>query len=509
VTHSYGLGRVKASGALQARVDRIVRLDPKKEHLLRRAGFGVGPVEETAFDDMPYTSVVDALVDYEATRDEVDGWVGNASFVTVKPTTTAAFSPSAVIGDAQQRWLFRMVHSTRPLQEKMALFWHNLFATSYTKIAGVYGTTEATRMMAAKASEDPGGARGQIELFRETALGNFRDLLVAVAKNAAMLVWLDGRTNTKAKPQENFGRELMELFTVGVGNYTEPDVYAAARVFTGWNLQRIGATTDPAGRYDFIYNASQHDTASKTFSFAVYADGSKTIPARAAADGLQDGLDLIDGLARHPATARRLARLLYAYFVNDAEDPDASFVEQLAAVYLANGFQLKPVLRALLNSSTFADQHNRFARFAWPVEFVARAIKEAGWVGYALSDALTPLTQMGQTLLQPPDVSGWNTGREWFASGPMLARMNFGAALAKTQRAALVEAATAAGGTASPAALVRYMMRRFTGLAYETRDNDRLIAYAQSGWSTTASQLQVKAGGLAHLVLGSGEYQFL
>jgi uncharacterized protein (DUF1800 family) len=496
-------------GAQQEREARLSRLDPRKEHLLRRAGFGVGPVENDTFVDMPYLSVVDALVDFESTSGEVDGWVGNASFVTVKPTTTAAFSPSAVIGDAQQRWLFRMVHSQRPLQEKMALFWHNLFATSYTKIAGVYGSTEATRMMAAKPSEDPGSVTGQIELFRAMATGNFRDLLVAIAKDPAMLVWLDGRTNTKAKPQENFGRELMELFTIGVGNYTEQDVYAAARVFTGWNLQRVGATTDPAGRYEFVYNASQHETTAKTFSFAVYSDGSRTIPARAAADGMQDGLDLIDGLARHPTTARRLARLLYAYFVSDAADPDSAFVEELAKIYLANGLQFKPVLRALLSSPAFYATSNRFARFSWPAEFVARAIKETGWVGYSLSDALTPLTQMGQVLLQPPDVSGWNTGREWFASGPMLARMNFASALAKTQRVALADAAVAAGAASSPAALVRHMTRQLTGLAYEVRDNDRLVAYAQSGWATTTSQLQVKASGLAHLILGSGEYQFL
>jgi uncharacterized protein (DUF1800 family) len=488
---------------------RNVRLDPRKEHLLRRAGFGVGPVESTTFVDVDYLTIVDTLVDYEEIPDSVDGWVGNASFVTVKATTSAGFSPSAVVTDAQQRWLFRMVHSERPLQEKMALFWHNLFATSHTKISGLYGSTEATRMMAAKPAEDPGGVKGQLELFRGLALGNFRDLLVAVAKDPAMLVWLDGRTNTKAKPQENFGRELMELFTLGVGYYTEQDVYAAARVFTGWNLQRVGATSDPAGRYEFVYNPSQHETTSKTFSFAVFPDGSRTIPARAAADGMQDGLDLIDGLARHPATARRLARLLYTFFVNDAADPDTTLVEQLASVYLSNGLQLKPVVRALLSSPAFLASTNRFARFAWPVEFVARAVKETGWVGYSLSDALTPLTQMGQALLQPPDVSGWNTGREWFASGPMLARMNFAAALAKTQRAALADAAGTEGAADSPAALVRYMMRRLTGLDYEPRDHDRLVAHAQSGWSTSSSQLQAKAGGLAHLILGSGEYQFL
>ena len=130
-----------------------------------------------------------------------------------------------------------MIHTRRPLQEKMALFWHNHFATAYSKLNVDSGATQAAKMMA----YTPGALRGplgQIELFRQNALGNFRDLLVKVAQDAAMLVWLDGQSNTAARPQENFGREVMELFTVGVGHYTEPDVYAAARVFTGWNLQK-------------------------------------------------------------------------------------------------------------------------------------------------------------------------------------------------------------------------------------------------------------------------------
>ena len=120
----------------------------------------------------------------------------------------------------------------------MTLFWHNHFATAYTKIAGALGAEEGARYMAAKPSEDPNQVKGQIELFRQYAVGNFRDLLLAVAKDTAMLVWLDGRTNVKGKPQENFARELMELFTMGVDTFAETDVYAGARVFTGWNLAR-------------------------------------------------------------------------------------------------------------------------------------------------------------------------------------------------------------------------------------------------------------------------------
>ena len=190
-------------------------------HLLRRAGFGASPDEMVEYADRGYPATVDDLINYEQVPDDVDANVGRSGYVGV--TARGQFSPNTVITDARQRWLFRMVHSRRPLQEKMALFWHNHFATGYAKVAGVVGTTDATRMMAAKPAEDPGSAKGQIELFRESALGNFRDLLVKVAQDPAMLVWLDGRLNIRSRPQENFGRELMEAFTFAGGHSTAQD----------------------------------------------------------------------------------------------------------------------------------------------------------------------------------------------------------------------------------------------------------------------------------------------
>ena len=237
----------------------------------------------------------------------------------------------------------------------MALFWHNHFATAYSKVSGNTSAIDGARMMAAKPSEHPGGLRGQIELFRDYALGNFRDLLVEVAKDPAMVVWLDGRTNVKAQPQENFAREVMELFTMGVGFYTEPDVYAGARVFTGWNLERVGAA-DTNGYYRFIYNANQHETTAKEFSFPIYPDGSKTIPARAAAAGMQDGLDLIEALARHPETGRRLARKLYAFFVSELHDPDDLLMTRMAQVYQQNNYSIAAMVRTLLFSQQFSSR---------------------------------------------------------------------------------------------------------------------------------------------------------
>src|SRR6478735_2283320 len=258
------------------------------EHLLRRAGFGAPESDVNAFARLgllSFSTAVAHLVAYEAQPDDVDDLIGQVGYVGV--TAQGAVSPAANINDARQRWLFRMVHSRRPLQEKMALFWHNHFATAYTKIAGAAGATEAARMLAAKPAEDPGAVKGQLELLREHALGNFRDLLVAVARNPAMLFWLDGRSNVRAHPQENFARELMELFTMGVDTFAETDVYAGARVFTGWNLARPGS--GPAQHYAFSYNPAEHETTAKEFTFPIYPEGGKTIPARAAASGMQDG----------------------------------------------------------------------------------------------------------------------------------------------------------------------------------------------------------------------------
>jgi len=478
---------------------------PQIEHLLRRAGFGARPDELDRYGQISVAQAIDTLLDYTSTPDDVDGRIQQAGYVGV--TARGQFSPQANIADARQRWLFRMVHSDRPLQEKMTLFWHNHFATGYSKIAGTLGATEATRYLAAKSSEDAGRVRGQIELLRDNALANFRDLLLAVAKDTAMLVWLDGRTNTKARPQENFAREIMELFTMGVGHYTESDVYAGARVFTGWNLTRPVGTGD-AAHYEFSYVANQHDTDEKTFSFSIYSNGSRTIPGRSASDGMQDGVDFINALAGNPNTARYLAAKLYTFFVSEVSGPDPAFVDRVAATYLQSGYDMKAVMRDVLSSPQFWDPAAYFARYSWPVEFVVRALKDIGWRGYSVNDALAPLANMGQTLFEPPDVAGWDAGRTWFSTGGMLARMNFAASLAGNQKFNL--AAAAKPFAASPESLLSYFLDQLASLPLESSVMVELAAYlrATSPWTGSDAQLQVKAAGLVHLMAGSAEYQF-
>jgi uncharacterized protein (DUF1800 family) len=473
------------------------------EHLLRRAGFGATADEIETYADLGYATALDQLINYDTIYDDVDQKIGKPGYAGM--TIIGTFAPATNITHARQRWLFRMIHTERPLQEKMALFWHNHFATAYSKVAGNTSATDGARMMGAKPTDDAAHVTGQLELFRQYAVGNFRDLLLAIAKDPAMLVWLDGRTNVKSKPQENFARELMELFTFGVGHYTEPDVYAGARVFTGWNLQRTGPAD--TGYYRFFYNASQHETSAKEFSFAVYADGSRTIPPRSAADGMQDGIDLINAVARHPNTGPRLARKLYGYFVNEVDAPDDDLIAGMASDYYQSGFEIKPMLIRLFTSSAFTDLSNRFKRYSWPAEFVVRAIKETGWSGFSVNDALSPMITMGQQLFEPPDVAGWDLGQSWFTSGAMLARMNFAAQLAGNQKFELRNAAR--GNVNSPESLLAWMLDRLSPAPFPPDSYTALLDYARAGasWTGSDSQLATKASGLAHLIVGSGEYQ--
>lgn len=490
----------------------MAQLNPEIDHLLRRAGFGVSLADAGTFRDKSFSEAVAHLVDYEGRPADVDtriGWPDHAQVATSKD----AFTPDIDIDDARQRWMFRMIHTRRPLQEKMAMFWHNHFATAYSKLAMDSGTLQAAKMLAHKAGVLR-GPQGQIELFRQYALGNYRDLLLHIARDPAMLVWLDGKTNTKAKPQENFGREIMELFTVGVGYYTEADVYAAARVFTGWNLrQSEGYSRDDYGDMnayqEFVYNADEHDISAKTFSFPIYSNGGRTIPERSGSAGMQDGVDLINALSMHPETARRLARKFWTFFISDIHQPDAAFVASTAAVYLQNRAEIRPVVRHVLSSQWFNNPSMRYTRFSWPAEFVARGIKEVGWQGFSLDKVRAPLANMGMLLFEPPNVGGWPLGAGWFSTGTMLARTNFAATLAASQKEHLASALEADGGT--PQALLEAMLDRVTPAPFDSGPERALMSYllADGTWTGSASQLNTRTAGLVRLLVGSSEYQFI
>ena len=485
----------------------MARPSPAVEHLLRRAGFGATPAERDRFARFPYPIALNALLEFNPAATDIDDKIGTPGYVGI--TARGQFAPNTNIEDARQRWLFRMVHSPAPLQERMALIWHHHFATGWDKIRNDVDTIDATRLMAAKPSQDPQQQRGQIELFREYALGNFRDLLIEVARDPAMLYWLDGRLNVRAAPQENFGRELMELFTVGVDFHTEQDVYAAARVFTGWNLTVTGARGTSNSRFRFNYNAVQHDINEKEFSFPIYPDGNRKIPGRPAAAGMQDGIDLINALAVHPETARRMARRLWEWFVSETEPPDAAFVDHIASVYLNSDTNMKPVMRAVFASKQFTDPKRYYQRYAWPVEYVVRALKEVGHVGFSVETTLAPLVNMGQQLFEPPDVNGWTLGPGWFSTGGMLARMNFASTLATNQRFELQRAAQPQ--RASPERLVDFAIGSLGLPTLDPKMYTALVAYVRAGspWTGSDEQVLTKTAGLFHLLTGAGDYQFV
>ena len=489
----------------------MASVNPDIDHLLRRAGFGVSSADAAIFRDMSLSAAVSYLVDYEGRPDDADARIGRPDHAQV--ATKDVFAPDIDIDDARQRWMFRMIHTRRPLQEKMALFWHNHFATAYSKLVADSGTVQAAKMLAHK----PGvlrGPQGQIELFRRYALGNFRDLLVQVAQDPATLVWLDGQSNTKAKPQENFGREVMELFTVGVGNHTEADVYAAARVFSGWNLRgsddyRNDEYGDVNSYQEFVYRPQHHDANAKTFSFPIYTNGSRTIPARSESEGMQDGVDLITALALHPETARRLARKFWNFFISEIHQPDPGFVESTAAVYLQSRTEIRPVVRHVLTSSWFNNPSIRYARYSWPAEFVVRAIREVGWQNLSLDRVRAPMASMGQLLFEPPNVGGWPLGAEWFSTGTMLARMNFAATLAASQKDFLAVDMEPDGG--APQTLLAAMLDRVTPAPFDSAPQQALMSYLLAGgaWTGGAEQLNTRAAGLARLLVGSSEYQLV
>jgi uncharacterized protein (DUF1800 family) len=478
------------------------------EHILRRMGFGASPAELAALAGVPIETVIDRLLNYESASTDHDAKIGLPEYVGITTSGGQPFSANTLINDARQRWLFRMIHSQRPLEEKMALFWHNHFATAYSKISGAVGQERATRMMDNDPNSLAGSEPGQIHKLRQLGTGSFPTLLMAMSKDPAMIYWLDSQLNTRTRPQENFGREIMELFSFGIGNYTEQDVYAAARVFTGFNWQLLGDRAAAATSfYAFQYRPNDHDTAAKTFTFAIYPDGNKTIPARAAAAGEQDANDLIIALASHPATANRLAVKLYKFFVNETAVPDAALISAMANAYLASNYNIKSMLRTLFNSSQFRNPANFFQRYSWPAEFVVKAIKETGWTGFTVNSAITPLANMGQQLFEPPDVNGWEIGPGWISTSSMLARMNFASTLAGNQRFNL--ARDAQPYRATPERVLEYMLARFRTMGFSAAQTTTMSEYLRStAWTGADAQLQQRIPGLTRLIVGSGEYQF-
>jgi uncharacterized protein (DUF1800 family) len=404
--------------------------------LLRRAGFGAGRQELERYVGMGLDRTLDELLHPERVEEDFDGLLDSL---------TAHLIDLQNIEDVQTWWLYRMVRTRRPLLEKLALFWHGHFAVGNAKVA------------------NPRAMHAHLAMLRETGLGSFRHLLLVVSRDPAMLIWLDGNTNRKLAPNENYGRELLELFTLGIGHYTEDDVAAAARAFTGWNL-RPDETNYPT----FYFDRGQHDFGPKTFLGQT---------------GTFDGGDIVDMVVGQRATAERISRKLFAFFAYP--DPEPAVLGPLVETYLMSSFDIRSVVGAILRSDAFYSEQSRYGHVKSPVEYVVGSIRALD--GQVRERGLVAsLRSMGQDILNPPNVAGWAGGRAWINPSTLLERFNFAARLA-TARGEPND-----GGLIRPAALLgddvqftdgaTVVARIAQGLDLELAPEarDALVAYVQS-----------------------------
>ncbi|MCS7015701.1 MAG: DUF1800 domain-containing protein [Gemmatales bacterium] len=282
-------------------------------------------------------------------------------------------------------WLARMLRTPFPLLEKMTLFWHNHFATSNTKVNNVGYMLQQNRTL------------------RRYALGSFADMLQAISKDPAMMVWLDTNLSKKGRPNENYARELMELFSLGIGNYTEQDIREAARAFTGWEIRN--------GQFHF--NRNEHD------------DGEKTVFGRT---GRWQGEDIVRLCLEHPACPRFLARKLFRYFVSETLEPSPELLEPLAQRIRETNYHIGEAVRMILTSNIFYSEHAYRCRVKSPVEFAVGLIRALQGQPSAIALA-NALENVGQRLFYPPSVKGWDGGPAWLNSTTLLARNNLAQAL--------------------------------------------------------------------------------
>jgi uncharacterized protein (DUF1800 family) len=385
-------------------------------HLLRRAGFGGSPADVERFAALSPGAAVEALIRFPDSpaqsglpaletppipprgiyRGFAEGMAADPDVAEARKAfqMEAAGVRRRNLIALQTWWLERMIASPAPLQEKLTLFWHGHFTSSPEK-----GTT-AQELLA------------QNQLFREYALGNIRSLTLHVSQDPAMLRYLDNNVNVKAHPNENYARELMELFTLGIGNYTEDDVRESARAFTGWTFRR---QFDGTGT--FYANADAHDNGSKTFLGRT---------------GNFDGSDIITIIFTQPAAAKYFAAKLLAFFVYD--DPEPQLIDQVADLLVRKNFELRPVMSALLRSNVFFSDRAYRALVKSPVDFVVGTHQLFGVAEVTLPE-LGNLRAMGQVLFYPPNVKGWDGGKAWINSATVLTRENFANALARNPAA--------------------------------------------------------------------------
>lgn len=437
-------------------------------HLLRRAGFGASKADLDAYTALGFEGAVNRLLDYQS----VDDSALEAAIARLRaenPISSNEKNPEYGNFDLEAAiWLTRMMLTKRPLQEKMTLFWHGLLTSSIVDVKN------ANLMYR------------QNSLYRANALTtSFKDLMKAVARDPAMLIYLDNNTNKKGKPNENWARELMELFTLGIGNYTETDVKEAARAFTGWTVSREGT---------FLFNRQQHDADSKTVLGVT---------------GNLDGDDVIDIIFTQPAHGKYMARRLIRTFVFD--NPDEAMVNRYATSYVQSGFNVRETVRQLLLSPEFRSDRSYFSIIKSPVEFTVGALRSLSanvtdlklWKSYSYQ-----MRTMGQQVYAPPDVSGWNGNRSWMNSTTYYTRANLAQQLVSVENNTTIDPSEIANaaGINTPEAAIDYFLDLLVQSDAPANYRSDLLLFTGSKF-TSAKDKDAKLRGLVRLIMSTPAYQ--
>lgn len=339
-------------------------------HLLSRTSFGQTPAQIHDLEPIGFSDAVERLL--------------------VRPRRQAITPAPAWVNDGADKqgrelrnwWVEEMLVTDQPMVEKMTLFWHNHFTSSVQKVRS------APALLVQNA------------LFRREALGNFATLLKAVARDPAMLIYLDGVRSVERQPNENFARELLELFTLGEGHYSEADVKNAARAFTGWSIDRESG--------QFVDHGHQHDQGQKTFLGQT---------------GHFDGDDILTILLAHPRTAETIVEKLWREFVSLR--PDQGEVTRLAGIFRGSNYEMKPLVRAMLLSAAFRDPVNRGDLIKSPVELIVGTVHVLGIPVPEKTPLVRMMAGLGQSPFDPPDVKGWPGGESWITTNTLLLRQQF------------------------------------------------------------------------------------
>lgn len=417
-------------------------------HLLGRAQFGFSVAELDRAAQEGSTETIQRLLTRQPETDE---------FQRAESALRKTALATGDINDLKIWWLYRMWASANPLAEKVALFWHNHFATSNEKVRSV------SQML------------DQNELIRDEGLKDFKSLLHGMSRNTAMLVWLDGNANRKRHPNENFAREIMELFALGVGNYSEKDIQEAARAFSGWHV-RDGS---------FWFNELQHDGTSKT----VFGKS-----------GNFDGAAIVDLCLSHSACPRFLAMKLLKTFL--CSEPSALQIDAVATRIRLHDYQMSAVLQEFLSSQMFFDNSYRRSVIKSPLDLVVGSLRSlATTVKWPVISKL--IANLGQDVFEPPSVKGWEGGRLWINSSTVLLRANFATDLATTDHVGLLSQGILDMASETADGLVTRLDSLLLGGRCDLELRSRLIAHHEG---LSGSPLE-KLKSTLQLVLSLPEYQ--